>query len=64
MWPESSGMTNAPSSSVTTTAGSAVLFRTNGAIARTAMPQAPTNTTRVGGGELRAVEGAAVSRNG
>ena len=45
MWPDSRGITNFPSSSMTTTAGSWVLLSTNGAICRTAMPQEPTNTS-------------------
>ena len=38
-------MTFSPASSSTTTAGSSALLLTNGAIARTAMPQAETNTS-------------------
>ena len=41
IWPESSGITCCPASSMTTTAGSVVLSRIKGAMARTAMPQAP-----------------------
>ena len=41
-WPERRGMTNRPPSSTATTAGSRNLSRTQGATARTAMPQAPT----------------------
>ena len=39
MWPESRDTTNRAVSSIATTAGSAVLSRTWGAMARTAMPQ-------------------------
>ncbi len=41
-WPESSGTANRPHSSSTTTAGSVALLRQWGAMARTAMPTAPT----------------------
>ena len=44
MWPESRGITKRAVSSTASTAGSVRLSRTWGAIARTAMPQAPTNT--------------------
>ena len=41
--PERSEITNCPSSSITRTQGSVVLFFTNGAIERTAIPQALIN---------------------
>ena len=41
-WPDSSGTANRPRSSTTTTAGSLALLFTCGAMARTAMPAAPT----------------------
>ena len=41
IWPERTGMMCRPSSSMTSTAGSVVLSFTCGAIALTAMPQAP-----------------------
>ncbi len=44
-WPDSRGTTNLPASSTLTTAGSVNLSRTWGAMARTAMPEAPTNTS-------------------
>ena len=44
MCPDRMGITKCPASSVTTTAGSCVLARTQGAMARTAMPHAQTKT--------------------
>ena len=44
MCPDSRGTTNRPSSSTHSTAGSVRLSRTQGAMERTAMPAAPTNT--------------------
>ena len=43
MWPDNTGMTNFPLSSITMTAGSVVLLFICGAVSRTAMPQAPMN---------------------
>ena len=43
MWPESREMTKVPPSSITSTAGSVFLSRTQGAMARTAMPVLPMN---------------------
>ena len=44
IWPDSSGITKCPSSSMEITAGSVRLSFTKGAISRTAMPAEPTNT--------------------
>ena len=44
MWPETREMANCPPSSTTTTAGSVVLLCSRGAMERTAIPAAPTNT--------------------
>ena len=55
-WPESSGIQNRPFSSITTTAGSCSLSATKGAIARTAMPHAPTKTRQSDFGNCCAVQ--------
>ena len=64
MWPERRGMTNCPSSSTASTAGSVPLSRTWGAMARTAMPQAPTNTMASAQANTGAVKSARGGRMG
>ena len=55
--PERRGTTNRPASSTLTTAGSENLSRTWGAMARTAIPAAPTNTRASARAQAQAVDG-------
>ena len=55
-WPERRGTTNRPASSTLTTAGSENLSRTWGAMARTAIPAAPTNTRASARAQAQAVQ--------
>ena len=59
-WPDSSGTAKRPHSSSTTTAGSAALLRQCGAMARTAMPTAPTKTRASASANWAAVQSASV----
>ena len=60
-WPESSGTAKRPHSSSTTTAGSVALLWQWGAMARTAMPAAPTNTRASAAANCWAVHPASVT---
>ncbi len=57
-WPDRMGTAKWPHSSTTTTAGSSVLLLTWGAMARTAMPAAPTNTSPPAWEKARRVQSA------